>query len=438
MAFFTGLTRLRSLWRDERGNAIMLTALALPFVVAAAGIGVHTAQLALNKRQLQREADSAAMAGAYSLYQSQTNTVATAQSNKALTQNALVSNVTSTITPGSYTSGGTTYTQSMYVRLVATKPTPFMGLFGSPTAQVVAEARAAVVPDGTVCFRALVTGNTTGVTFAGNSNVNLGCGVGTNSSAGTAVNVNGSPSVTASPIVAMGGIPSSSAYASGTVLMANHSQLNDPFASSSLTPSTSTVSNGACKNGSNWRTIDISSGTTVDSSSGSPYAPGCYGTINVQGTLTLQPGTYYLADGSNNAGLQVGAQGHLTCMGCTFVLTSTTPNSANSFATMNINGGAEVDISAPTSGTYNGITIYRDSRAAATNQCCTINGNSNSSYSGAFYFPNDTLTFNGTSGMTLNCFQMVGLILQFSGTSTITNTCSLNPNWSLTSVRLIS
>jgi len=439
MPFLDGLRRL---CYDRRGNALMMTAFALPFVIASAGIGVHTMQLSLVKRQLQREADSAALAGAYSLFQSQGNTAATAQANKALTQNALVTNATATITPGSYTSGSATYTSAMYVRLESVQATPLMALFGSATTGISAEARAAIVPDGKVCFLALESGTTTGVTFAGNSTLDLGCGVGTNSiSVAAAVNVNGQPIVTASPIVAMGGIPLSTAYSSGTVLMPNHAQLPSPFANSNLDPSSSSVSNGACKNGSNWRTIDISSGTTVDSSSGSPYAPGCYGTINVQGTLTLAPGVYYLANGANNAGLQVGAQGHLTCNGCTFVLTSTTTNNASSFATMSINGGAEVDISPSTSGTYAGITIYRDIRAAASNQCCTINGNSNSSLSGAFYFPNDTLTFNGTSGMSLSCFQMVALRLSFSGNSTITNTCTPAAGtasaWKLDAVRLI-
>lgn len=436
MRFFKALARLSRIWSDVRGNAMMLTALALPVMIGAAGLGVHALQLSHVKRELQREADSAALAGAYSLYQSQGNTAATAQANKALTQNALVPGATATVTPGSYTSGGTTYTSAMYVKLVSTQATPLMGLFGRSSSDVSAEARAAVISDGKVCFLAKESGNNTGITFAGNSTLDLGCGAGTNSIASNAVNVNGQPTVRVSPIVAMGGIPSSTAYGSGTVLMANHAALTDPFAGMSLDPSSSDVSNGKCKNGSNWNVISVASGTTVDSSSGSPYAPGCYGTISVQGTLTLQPGTYYLANGANNAGLQVGAQGHLICTGCTFVLTST----GNNYATMDINGGAEVDISAPTSGTYSGITIYRDSRAAASNQCCQINGNSNSSLSGAFYFPNDTLTFNGTAGMTLNCFQMVGLRLSFSGNATITNTCDLpggNQKWSLTAVRLI-
>jgi len=437
------LNCLRRFGRDERGNSLAIVGIALPFVIGAAGVGVHSMQLSLIKRQLQREADSAALAGAYSLFQSQGNSAAIAQANKALAQNPLVTNASATITPGAYTNASnTTYTSAMYVRLESAQETPLMAIFGQGTTGIWAEARAAIVPDGKVCFLALENGANTGVTFAGNSSLNLGCGVGTNSiSVVAAVNVNGQPSVTASPIVAMGGIAPSSAYAPGTVLMPNHAQMPNPFASSNLDPSSSSTSNGACKQGSNWNVIDVGSNTTVDSSSGSPYAPGCYGTINVQGTLTLAPGTYYLANGANNAGLQIGSQGHLTCMGCTFVLTSTTTNNSSSFATMSINGGAEVDLSAPTSGQYAGITIYRDVRAAATNQCCTINGNSNSTLSGAFYFPNDTLLFNGTSGMSLNCFQMVALRLTFSGDSNITNTCTPvagnSAAWTLDAVRLI-
>ena len=81
MSFRNGLDRLRALWSDTKGNALILTAMALPVMIGAAGLGVHTMQLAHVKRELQREADSAAMAGAYSLYQSQGNSAATAQAH---------------------------------------------------------------------------------------------------------------------------------------------------------------------------------------------------------------------------------------------------------------------------------------------------------------------------------------------------------------------
>src|SRR6476646_3597598 len=55
----------RKLWRDKRGNALLLAGAALPILVGAAGLANDTIQWTLWKRQLQRAADSAAIAGVY-------------------------------------------------------------------------------------------------------------------------------------------------------------------------------------------------------------------------------------------------------------------------------------------------------------------------------------------------------------------------------------
>ena len=56
---------LRKLWRDKRGNALLMAGAALPILVGAAGLANDTIQWTLWKRQLQRAADSAAIAGVY-------------------------------------------------------------------------------------------------------------------------------------------------------------------------------------------------------------------------------------------------------------------------------------------------------------------------------------------------------------------------------------
>ena len=81
-------------------------------------------------------------------------------------------------------------------------------------------------------------------------------------------------------------------------------------------------------------------------------------------------------------------------------------------------------MSAPDSGTYSGIAFYQDRRATqCLNNCNLINGNAASTLVGALYFPQQQLTFAGTAGMTTHCLQMVALTLQFTGTSSIDNTC---------------
>src|SRR5687768_10443723 len=55
----------KRLWNDKRGNALIIAGASLPMVVGSAGLASDTIQWALWKRQLQRAADSAALAGVY-------------------------------------------------------------------------------------------------------------------------------------------------------------------------------------------------------------------------------------------------------------------------------------------------------------------------------------------------------------------------------------
>ena len=64
---------MKSLWRDKRGNALVIAAAALPLVLGSAGLASDTIEWALWKRQLQRAADSAAMAGVYAKVHAETS-----------------------------------------------------------------------------------------------------------------------------------------------------------------------------------------------------------------------------------------------------------------------------------------------------------------------------------------------------------------------------
>jgi Flp pilus assembly protein TadG len=426
---------LLALWRDRQANALVLTAFALPVVIGAAGLGVHSIGLTLTKRQLQREVDSAALAGAYSLHQGEADSVASAAANRALTQNNLVAGASTTITPGAHTIGSTTYQSALFVQRSVTRDTPFLRLVGRDSVTITASAVAATVPDGDVCALSLI-GTGTGITVAGNTNMQLGCGIGANSVGTPSIIGNGNSfSINAIPIVSAGTIEQG--VFTNTVLMENHDPIPDPFASSNLEPSSSEVSNGKCKSGNSWNTISVGSNQTLNYTGSTR----CFGSISVQGTLTLPSGVYYLANSANNAGLSVGANGVLNCSGCTFVLTSTTPNTSSSFATMSINGGATLNLSATMSGQYEDILFYRDKRAAKASNCCTVVGNSGGSLSGAIYMPNDDLTLIGNSGFSTTCLYMVALTLTFSGNASVNNSCPPpgNPDdWSISTVRLIS
>jgi hypothetical protein len=158
---------------------------------------------------------------------------------------------------------------------------------------------------------------------------------------------------------------------------------------------------------------------TVGPNSTQALSPGCYKGINIKGTATLSPGTYYI-DGNS---FSLGSQANVTGSGVTIVLTSSTAASnPSSIATLDMNGGATVQLTASTSGTYAGILFYQD-RRAPNSGANTINGNASSKFQGAFYFPSQELDFSGTSGMTTDCLQLVAYRLTFTGNTSISNNC---------------
>jgi len=159
---------------------------------------------------------------------------------------------------------------------------------------------------------------------------------------------------------------------------------------------------------------------------------GCFRGMDLKGTVHFDPGVYYIDGGEFSAGSQAVISGS----GVTFILTSNNATSnPGSIATIDMNGGASVNLTAPTSGTYSGVLFYQDRRALDTNDN-KINGNSGSKLEGAIYMPGQSLTFNGTSGMNTECLQLVSRRVGFSGNTNITNNCPTGGSHSFTGTRV--
>ena len=392
------LARLRRLPSDERGNAIFLAVATLPLLIGAAATAIDVIQLSLSKRQMQRAADSGALAGAYAVAQ---NKAAAASVTRDLTLNSRVTLsgppvVENAPTVGDYAGDN----QAVRVALTAQRSLPFISFFTNAATTIAVEATAKIVKNGRYCMVALEEGDVTGISFTGNASVKLGCGVISNSTATNAVSASGSATVIASPISAVGGVPNSSSYASGTQVIPYVIKQPDPFADLPVPAPT------GC-----GPKVSVGPGSSLS------LTPGCYRGMDIKGTLNLAAGTYYIAGGS----FDLGAQAVVTGAGVTIVLTSETPTDSRSFADIEINGGATVDLTAPTSGPFAGVLIYQDARAPYAES--KINGNSGSKLKGALYFPSQMLTFNGNSGLESTCLQLIARRLSFSGSSSLTNDC---------------
>jgi hypothetical protein len=429
---------LKKLWRDRRGNALIIAGAALPLIVGSAGLASDTIQWALWKRQLQRTADSAAMAGVYaevlgnSVGTCSSSNIPTATSSNPVAYDIRKNNHTTmtpecTLTNPPSTGSFSSDSMAVKVDLSVQRQLSFSSMFLTAAPTITASATATIVPGGTYCAISLINTAATGISAGGNANLNLGCGMITNSISMDAAVAFGSSSVTASPVAAVGGIDASDNWGTGTVLQPFTLPQEDPFAN--VNPPTPS----GCQSFSAWDTNNNNNpnGTLDLTGAGSPITAG--GTycikensrnLTIQGNVILPSATYVL-DATSLRMTNTGAG--LTCHSCTFILTSSTAaTDPSSIGSVSLQGG-KLDVTAPDSGTYSGIAFYQDRRApSCTTNCNLVNGNSTSALRGALYFPNQQLTFLGTSGMNTDCLQLVALTLTFSGNSAITNSCPAN------------
>lgn len=384
---------------NDRGNVLILMGLSMPLLVGLAGLGTDTIQWTLMKQQLQRSADSAALNGAYAKAQSDS---VSANANRDLTK-----------TLDGYTGVGITIenapaagsfagnTRAVKVILTYSKALPFSSMFLPTPPLIRVEAVAAVLNNGDYCVISLEDTNATGITFSGSSIVDLGCGVATNSTGSDAVTADGATRVTASPVAAVGAVPASNNYRAGTQLIPYSIPQRNPFASLG-DPS------------GDLPALCDGNSLTVNNGQNITINPGCFTNITVRGTLTMNPGTYYIKGGD----FETNAQSVITANGVTIILTG----GGSSIGQVKMNGGANIAMSAPTSGPYKGVLFFKDPDAPASFND-VFNGGASGSFLGAIYMPTQTVTLNGNSTFTTDCLQIVSRKVVMTGNTTITNDC---------------
>jgi hypothetical protein len=91
-------------------------------------------------------------------------------------------------------------------------------------------------------------------------------------------------------------------------------------------------------------------------------------------------------------------------------------------ARVRMNGNAEVNLSAPTSGPYAGILFYGDRTVTGlTNE---FNGTAASGLTGALYFPSQAVSYLGNFSGQGGCTQVVARTIVWSGSTSVAMDCS--------------
>ena len=425
------ISSFKRLWRDRRGNSLAIAGAALPLVLGSAGLASDTIQWTLWKRQLQRAADSAAMAGVYAIASGKSvgncANIATATYANPVAYDLRKNNFVGITTYCGVTNppsmgGFTADANAVRVVLEIEKKLAFSGLFLRTTPTIRANSTATIVPSGIYCVKALAN-------YAGNRNRR------NRQHCGRSQVRDDHHSTSMSAAVATGNVGCDRKSYRRCRRNSGKQQLGHWHRASAVLAGAGR-SVRKCAGADDLPDRELPEPDRVpqrheDYHGSRCKHPGlatgvyCFSDMNLKGNVTLTPGIYILDGGS----LTTTSQATVSCNGCTFVLTNRDPSPSATIGGVNMNGGANVNLVAPstgctlgTAGCYDGIMMYQDRRAAQGNSQ-TVNGNSSSKFEGALYFARADLTFNGNAGMQTNCLQIVSWTVKFTGNSAVSNVC---------------
>ncbi|QPD00053.1 pilus assembly protein TadG-related protein [Qipengyuania soli] len=400
--FESAKTFLRSLRKSTQGNVMTLMGLSMVPLVGTVGLAVDGAQWITWKRELRSAADAGAIAGANSLKAGGDAAAVDTAVRKVLgynNQRAYTINAIETPpTTGKFAG------QKGMVRIVLStkQKLPFSSMFLKTTPTISVEAVAQASSEVVNCMIAL-SNSGSALSITGSASVNMNCGLQSNSN----FDATSSDTIKAGALSAVGTVNQGNSITSDTAINNGVAASADPFANLVSNP------NQVC---SNWPLISGNNNT---------LSPGCYKGIQIQANakLTLNPGTYYLGE----KGLSVGGNATVIGNGVTLVFTNTdSPFNSSKIGTFSAQGTSNLQLTAPSSGSYAGILIHQDSRTplgTGTNGGFAVTGDSNSKFDGAIYAPSTRVTFTGNSGMTTDCLQIISQYIAFSGNTSVSNSC---------------
>jgi len=428
----------------ERGQALVMITLSSILLFAIVGLAVDVGWARFRQQAAQAAAESAAIAAAQ--FAASTGSTPTCGSSGVVCQSAtacatsLTSPATTSVQSGCLyaKANGFTASGNQNVTIAANTTSPFdnvdvqywvaasvteketqlfSAVLGNTLLNTGAHAVAAVIAgSGGGCIYVMQSSGSA-VTNSGNALIESGCGIYINSSGPTAVTMSGSATIETTGsaktnIVASG---SSAVVTSGTAAITPSPNLGttavtDPFAS--MQPPTV----GSCTYSS---AVVVTTNTTLN--------PGTY----CGGIITSGSPTITLSSGSDN-GLYI-IEGGITESGSpTFTGSGVTLY----FKTGGITGSGSgtFTLTAPTSGTYQGVVIYED---RSNSSGITLSGTTGTEVSGLVYMPNGNLTYSGYSGTSGVTTTLVVNAITFSGTSYISQGATTAYGGGSSSVKLI-
>lgn len=285
---------------------------------------------------------------------------------------------------------------------ISDQPTALFGLFArisSFTINAVSTAGVTITPANS-CVYVLASGSVAGAFLeSASATVTATCGIYVNSTSATAFSLSASATAHATSIQVVGGASITATAAATPTPTTGVTAFSDPLASLPM-PTFS---------GCNYTNYSLTNTSTATLSPG-VYCGGI--SITQSAVATLNPGLYIL----NGGGLNVGNTGQLTGSGVTFFNTGQSGYTAAPIVSSN---NTVLTLSAPTTGTYEGMLFIQDRNLTYPGANSFANGSS-SVMTGTLYFPSTSLAYSGASS-TGSYMAVVAKTVTFSGNSSLKN-----------------
>ena len=384
---------------------IVLAALALPAALGMAAIAVEGGLWYADHHQLRNMADAAALAAGWARREGKDELNASLAAIPPVGYDSDTDEIEliSPPTTGAYAGDE----QAIEVIARRTRPVLMSNLFTDSDSQdITARSIVRLQTHSSACVLVLDPTMASAMYVVGTAALNLvNCGITVNSNAPNAMNMVGTADVTDAWTEITGGLT-----------MSGGAQLISPApAETGVIPREDPYKDlpmpaafGSCTKND----FIVNANATVTINPGR-YCGGIH--INSKAKVTMNPGTYIIDGGDVN----INGTSTVNGSGVTILLSASGTDSA----TITVNGGATVNLTAPTTGTYKGLALVQDRNAHGV-ETSKLNGGSKMKIKGAMYFPAQALEFSGGDSTGAGCARIVAKSVKFTGNAALADNCA--------------